>query len=334
MKTRFRRSFITLTAALAVTPAIALGATTLSLATWGANSHPQVAEFTKPFMECVEKRSDGQINFRYFPGGQMVKENFVPRMVPAGTVDIALTVFDTWSGTIPDFTVSSTPLWTLSMEETKKEVVPGSPLFQYYDSRLNDQNAKVLAIFSIGPPVATTNYELKVPSDISGKRMRATAKGHAKVLQELGAAPVVMSVGDVYSALQRGTIDGAIGGLQGMVGLKYYEPASSVMTTNGLFGTYLHAYIMNLGKFKSLSAEMQDVVLQCATKSRNHMQQYIIDSYKRFLTVPEKNGVEVFRLDSDDPQWEAWQQALSDYKQSIKDNYSPELLKLINQAGS
>jgi TRAP-type C4-dicarboxylate transport system substrate-binding protein len=96
-------------AALLLAVPTAWAAETLSLATWGTSSHPQVKEFTKPFMEAVEKNSNGALNFKYFPDDQMVKQNFVPNAVPAGTVDISLATLDSWAGRIPEVSVTVTP---------------------------------------------------------------------------------------------------------------------------------------------------------------------------------------------------------------------------------
>jgi TRAP-type C4-dicarboxylate transport system substrate-binding protein len=65
--------------------------------------------FTQPFMEVVEKRTNGKIKFKYFRDDQMVKQNFMPNAVPTGTVDIALTTLDSWAGRIADVSVTAMP---------------------------------------------------------------------------------------------------------------------------------------------------------------------------------------------------------------------------------
>jgi len=304
---------------------------TLSLATWGTSSHPQVKEFTRPFMEAVEKQSGGAIKFKYFPDDQMVKQKFVPSAVPSGTVDISLATLDSWAGRDPEVSVTVTPMWPLSMQETRDTLVPGNALFDYFDRALQKTGVKILCIFDIGAPMVSTGFELRTPDEIKGKKIRATSKGHAELLQSLDAAPVVLSVGEVYQALQRGTVDGAIGGLQGMVGLKHYEVAKYVMASNGVLGTYIHGYVMNLKRFNGLPKEQQAILMKAAGDARNAAQDNMINGYNKYLGVAQQNGMKLFSLTKGSPEWNKWQAAASGFNAAQKKNLSPELLKLIAQ---
>lgn len=321
-----------LAAAAALLAAPSAGAVeTLSLATWGASSHPQVKEFTKPFMEAVEAQSHGAIKFKYFPDDQMVKQKFVPSAVAAGTVDISLATLDSWAGRIPEVSVTVTPLWPLSMQETRDRLVPGNALFDWFDRALQKTGVKILCIFDIGAPVVSTGFELKVPDDIKGKKIRATSKGHAELLQALDASPVVLSVGEVYQALQRGTVDGAIGGLQGMVGLKHYEVAKHVMASNGVMGTYIHGYVMNLKRYNALPKEQQQILMKAAGDARNAAEDVMIASYSKYLGVAQEHGMALYLLKKDSPEWKQWQAAAAGFNAAQKKSLSPELLKLIDQ---
>lgn len=318
-------------AALLLATPVTKAAETLSLATWGTSSHPQVKEFTKPFMEAVEKNSKGAIKFKYFPDGQMVKQNFVPNAVPSGTVDISLATLDSWAGRIPEVSVTTMPLWTLSMQDTRERLVPGNPLFEWFDREFQKTGVKILCIFDIGPPVVSTNFEFKVPDDIKGKKIRTTSKGHAELMQSLGASPVVLSVGEVYQALQRGTVDGAVGGLQGMVGLKHYEVAKYVMASNGVLGTYIHGYVMNLKRFNALSKDQQDIIMKAAEDARNTAQDVMINGYQKYLKVAQEKGMKLFALQKNSPEWNKWQAAEASFNAAQKKSLSPGLIKLLSQ---
>ncbi len=304
-------------------------AETLSLGTWGTSSHPQVKEFTKRFMQEVEQESHGAIKFKYFPDGEIVKQNFVPNAVPSGTVDISLATLDSWAGRVPEVSVTTLPFWPLSMKDTREKMVPGNPLFDWFDRALQKTGVKVLCIFDIGPPVVSTRFALHVPGDLRGKKIRATSKGHAELLQALGAAPVVLSVGDVYQALQRGTVDGAVGGLQGMVGLKHYEVAKFLMASNGVLGTYIHGYVMNLKRFEALPGPQQAIIMKAAANARNAAQDAMIDGYGKYLKVAQDKGMTLFDLTKGTPEWDEWQAAEAGFTEKEKQKLAPELLKLL-----
>ena len=301
----------------------------LSLSTWGSPQHPQVTEFVPLFVEKAEEKSGGEFTFRTFSGGEMVKQQFVPTAVPQGTVDISLTTLDNWSGRVPEVSILTSPLWTKSMEWTRDNLKPGQPIFDYFDAKLREEGAVILTMFDIGPPVLSVNFPVNQPSDLQGKKIRVYSKGAGEVMQALGAAPTTIGVGEVYSALQRGTVDGAMGGLQGAVGLKHYEVTDRLFVPNGALGTLIHAYVMNKDRFESLSPEQQQALMEAAAEARDHAQQYMIDKYDEFVSVVQDAGNEVTRLEPGSEAWDQWQAALESFNDKVRQAYPDDLVSMI-----
>lgn len=302
---------------------------TLTLATWGAPSHPHEKEFVNRFIEAAVRESGGRLAFKYFPNGSMMKQHAVVNAIPGGLVDIALTIIDSWAGLEHDVSVTATPLWTLTMEEARTQLVPGQPLFGYFSDLMKKHNTQLLCLFDIGPPVIASRAPLKKPEDLQGKVVRALSKGTAEDLQALQASPIVMSVGQVYASLQRGTIDAAMNGIQGSIGLRYYEVAGHEIATGGVLGTIISGYVMNMKKFKSLPPDLQAAITKAAAETRAHTQDYLIHSYPEYLKQAESHGVEVFQLRKGTPEWESWHSALKDFKEKIRGGYSAQVLGLL-----
>lgn len=301
----------------------------LTLSTWGSPQHPQVEEFVELFVDLVEEKSDGRIEVRTYEGGEMVKQQNVATAVPQGTIDISLTTLDNWSGRIPDVTALTSPLWTWSLERSRDELLPGKPVFEHYDKQLRERDTMMINMFDIGPPVLSTSFEVNSPEDLQGKSMRVYSKGAGQVMQTLGASPTTIGVGEVYSALQRGTVDGAMGGLGGAVGLKHYEVTDYMFAPMGALGTLIHAYVMNVDKFESLSPELQDAVMEASTEAREHMQQYVIDSYDELLDVVRDHGNTVVQLEQGSDRWDEWRAALQPLVEQAREQYPAELVELI-----
>lgn len=301
----------------------------LTLSTWGSPQHPQVEEFVERFVDLVEEKSDGRIEVRTFEGGEMVKQQNVATAVPQGTIDISLTTLDNWSGRIPEITALTSPLWTWSLERSRDELVPGKPVFDYFDAELRERGTMMVNMFDIGPPVLSTNFEVEHPEDMDGKSMRVYSKGAGQVMETLGASPTTLGVGEVYSALQRGTVDGAMGGLGGAVGLKHYEVTDHMFAPMGALGTLIHAYVMNVDKFESLPPELQDAVMEASAEAREHMQQYIIDSYDELLQVVRDDGNTVVQLEQGSERWDEWRAALQPLVEQAREEYPAELVEMI-----
>lgn len=302
----------------------------LSLSTWGSPQHYQVAKFVPEFEQILEEKSDGEIRLKVFEGGEMVKQQFVSTAVPQGMIDISLTTLDNWSGRIPEVGILTTPLWDYSMEWTLENLKPGMPVFEFFNDKLEEENAVLLALFDIGAPVISANFDITGPESFRNKSIRTYSKGGAEILQAVGASPTIMSVGDVYSGLQRGTVDAAAGGLGGAVGLKHYETTSTMLVPNGVMGTLIHAYVMNKDKFDELTSEQQQIVLDAATEARDSMQQYAIDHQEELIDEVRNYGNEVIVIEPDSELWNAFAKELEPFSEKVKETYSQEVLNLVN----
>lgn len=326
------QKFITAAAAAIVTTAVAgqaIAAERLSLSSWGSPKHYQVAEFVPMFEKLLDEKSGGEFRLKTFEGGEMVKQQFVSTAVPQGTIDISLTTLDNWSGRVADVGILTTPLWTHSMEWTLDNLKPGMPVFDYFNSKLKDEGAVIIALFDIGAAVVSTNFAIEGPESFANKSIRAYSKGSAEVLQALGASPTIMGVGDVYSGLQRGTVDGAMGGLGGAVGLKHYEVTSNMFVPNGVMGTLIHAYVMNKDKFDSMSPENQAILMEAANEARDHMQQYAIDDLSRLVGAVREAGNEVTVVEHGSPLWDAFAKQLEPLTAAAKETYSQEVQAVV-----
>jgi TRAP-type C4-dicarboxylate transport system substrate-binding protein len=308
----------------------AVAAERLSLSSWGSPKHYQVAEFVPMFEELLEEKSGGDVRLKTFEGGEMVKQQFVATAVPQGTIDISLTTLDNWSGRIKDVGILTTPLWKHSMAWTLDNLKPGMPVFEYFNDQLKAEGTVLIAMFDIGAPVVSTKFQITGPESFANKSIRAYSKGSAELLQALGAAPTILGVGDVYSGLQRGTVDGALGGLGGAVGLKHYEVTSHMFVPNGVMGTLIHAYVMNKEKFDSISPENQKALMEAATEARNHMQQFAIDKLSSLLDLVRDSGSEVTIVEPGTEMWNAFATQLQPLSEAALTTYSPEVQAVIS----
>ncbi len=301
----------------------------LSLSSWGSPKHYQVAEFVPMFEKLLGEKANNEIRLKTFAGGEMVKQQFVATAVPQGTVDISLTTLDNWSGRVSDVGILTTPLWDKSMEWTRDNLKPGNPVFDYFDDRLREEGALIIAMFDIGPPVVSTNFAITGPESFKDMSIRAYSKGSAELLQTLGAAPTIMGVGDVYSGLQRGTVKGAMGGLGGAVGLKHYEVTSNMFVPNGVMGTLIHAYVMNKEKFEGMSEAHQAAVMEAAAEARDHMQQFAIDKLTSLLDEVRANGNEITVVEPGSELWDRFAKQLEPLAEQARSAYSKEIQDLI-----
>ncbi len=180
-----------------------------------------------------------------------------------------------------------------------------SGLWDFIDKHYNGLGLKLLAI----PPLGTSGFQyiLEEPIDgepaLKGRRLRGSPT-YTNVTQGLGGTPVLMSSGDVYSALDRGVIDGAAWGLNGVEDLGWHEVAGYF--TKPTFGQTYTYLLMNLKAFEKLDEAEQEVMLEQGRILETQTAAILDDlAIKEWETLKEKgmqetqfSATEAARLDS------------------------------------
>jgi TRAP-type C4-dicarboxylate transport system substrate-binding protein len=103
----------------------------------------------------------------------------------------------------------------------------------------------------------------------------------AKLVEGFGAAPVFMGGNEVYMALQRKTVDGAISGLSSFADRKYYEVQKYLTINNA--GLVQFVVSMNQNFFNSLSPEQQQIVLDAAKEATEYSRKNVLEEDKKAL---------------------------------------------------
>jgi len=82
----------------------------------------------------------------------------------------------------------------------------------------------------------------------------------------MGAAPTFLGVGDVYLALQRGTVEATMAGLTNIWDRKFYEVTKYVSLVDFLYGTM--PVLMNKKKWDGLPTDIQKMMMEAAQEAQ------------------------------------------------------------------
>ena len=200
----------------------------------------------------VEKRTNGKVAIKTFPGGTLIKAKAMMDGVIAGTADIGCLCMAYQPGRFivtnatalpvgfPNATVASLTLWDL-YNKYKPE---------------GFAKVKVLTMFTCAPANIYAKVPVKNLNDLKGLQLRASG-GVAQVLKALGATAVGMPQSATPEALQKGVVKGAASSLETLKDFKYAEMCKYVTMLNG--PVYPFAVVMNMAKWNSLPKDVQKV---------------------------------------------------------------------------
>jgi len=173
--------------------------------TWPAN-FPVFQDGADKFAEDVRLMSNNRLKIQVFAGGELVPPLQVFDAVSQGIVEVGHGSPYYWAGTVPEAQFFSSVPFGMTAKGINAWLYHGGGLTLWRE---------VYAPFNLVPfPMGNTGVQMggwfnkKINSldDIKGLRMRIPGLG-GKVFKRAGGNPVLMSGGEIYTALERGTID-------------------------------------------------------------------------------------------------------------------------------
>jgi TRAP-type C4-dicarboxylate transport system substrate-binding protein len=305
---------------------------TLRLSSWGSPTAPQVSVFVPAFKTAVEDGSGGRIAVQAFPAGALVKEQDVPSAIQSRVVDISLSTIGGWASISPPAALMNSVMFRPTKTNFLQLVGSGSPLFKALDESLAKRHVHLLAVLDNGPPMLVTRFPVQNPGDVRGKPIRAYDKASSQLIQTFGGAPSTMSVSEVYPALQHGIVQGAVGGIQGAIGLKEYEVAKYLLNGNGVWGVGVTIYVMNGAALSALPADLQKVVLDAGTGAELKTNQAIFAFIDKSMKEMADRGMTVTELQPGTGQYAAFADALVPLAKTQLQGVPAGLLKLVQDA--
>lgn len=146
-----------------------------------------------------------------------------------------------------------------------------SGVWDYVDKFYQEtHNLKMVAMMSVSMYGyhLFTKEPLSPEGDLAGRKVRGTPTYHG-VIRALGAEPVVLPGSEIYSALQKGIVDGAGWPAAGMVSMKHFEVASYRLRPT--FGAATQPVFVNLDSWKALGEEEQTILLEAGKMTELEM---------------------------------------------------------------
>ncbi|MFH1488811.1 MAG: TRAP transporter substrate-binding protein DctP [Pseudomonadota bacterium] len=234
-----------------------------------------------------------KVNFQIVGGPEVVPTFQQGEAVRNGVVDMYMGAINYYSGQIP--AVDTMKLFNMPPWEARQKGV-----FAYID----ELHAKKLNAHYIGQSIPHNVkfhlYTLKPAnkmSDFKGRTIRVTAIYRAFV-ESMGGAPTIIPPSEVYTALQRGTVDGLGWPSIGVRDLKWDE-VLKYRIDPGFYGLD-GAVTINLDKWKKLSKDVQETIQKVVEKYERVQWDYWKGEVAREPEMLAKKGVKTIALPPDD----------------------------------
>jgi TRAP-type C4-dicarboxylate transport system substrate-binding protein len=238
---------------------------TLRFAHYLPDSHLVSEEALEVWMDKVMSRSD-EIKFDYYPASQLVDATEIVASVREGVVDVAFFVpANTAGAELPLSDVPAVPGFAAASDNRVAQMAYQSLLEGVlFEEDFSPIGLRPLMGLTLGAYQLQTNGD--PVSDIEGWKgltLRSTGGVNDFFLNEVGAAPASLTVGEVSEGVQRGTIDGT---LSGLVTIKDYDLDEVInsASVNLPLGNANAVLVINEEAWQGLSEDAQEALQEAA----------------------------------------------------------------------
>lgn len=270
--------------------------TTLRLGHEFPTDHPYHLGAVK-FAEVLAKKTDNAVAVQIFPNGTLGKQAQLIDALAMGTMDFALTNSIVLEPLEPLVSVLSLPYVMRDWDHLFR-VVDGE-IGQELNGMLEKKGITVLAYFKVGEVLINSTKEIKTPDDVSGMKLRVMpGPSMVEVGRVLNAVVTPIAYGEVYTALQLGTIDAQLQSISNAYFGKHQEVAKYMIRTN--LSLFLEPLSISMRTYNKLTPDQQKACREAAYEAALEQREIMTRVEREIIELLQKEGVTITMGDVDE----------------------------------
>lgn len=290
---------------------------------YGTTEDSSLGEGVAYFAQLLDEMSEGKIQVEPCGGSILGGDRETVEGVGLGTFEMC----NIATGTVANFSEAFFPLdlpYIVTDRETAYSVLDGEE-GQEVLATLENSGIKGLSFWELGfRDLYNGKKEIAHPEDLKGMKLRVMENDiYISLFNGLGAYATPMSISEVFTALQQGTIDGHDNPIGVTAAGKYYEAVKYCTQTHHVYSATVS--MINKDFFESLDPEYQQMILEADAQARDYERKLAQEEEAAGYAEWEANGGIVTGVDLDE-----WKAA----SQFVIDEYKDQLdMDLVNALG-
>ena len=262
----------------------------IRFSTWHVPVGYEVKTVWQPMLEELKKRTVGKITSAMFAGGALGKGPEHYDIVSKGLSDMGYFTATWTPGRFPLTDVLSLATW-VDGKDVATEI--GNAM---YERVLKQEfpGVKMIELNGCIQAFMWTKRPVKTLEDVKGMRIRTPGGHQTSYIKALGAEPIFMPLGDVYLAMETGTIDGIVTCPPLVLSFKLHEVAKHAVVTT--FGCVSEGVIMNADIWKKTPADLKPVIDEVCHNPFQITGGLTRDVYKEMIQEVRDKKVQLYDL--------------------------------------
>jgi TRAP-type C4-dicarboxylate transport system substrate-binding protein len=278
---------------------------------WPAN-HPQWLHAGQVFVDHVTEATQGQVQFEVYHAAQLGDDSL--SLLTSGLADLAIISTNYAPDRFPLSGVTELPgMFESACEANRKYRAIATPGGALYENEYGPLSLHPIYM-AMSPPASLVMHSEEVDSleDIRGLKIRAAGGAAAETVRALGGVPMQTVASELYDALSRGTIDGAMYYFVGMPSFSLEEVFHTGID-NLRFGAAPVMATMTESRWSELPANVQEAINDAAPLAEASLCAWFDENERgiRDELVAERGFTVTSLPDADLDVWEGLQQQIA-----------------------
>lgn len=253
--------------------------------------------YGEKFAELISEKSDGEIEVKLYPYGQLGGLTDIYDQVQEGAIQLAFGS-GFLGGTVPESQLFSLNFVLTDNEKLNTEIL-NDPAFRKHEdlvAAFRERNLQPLAIVPEGWQVWSANKVVRTPEDFNGLAIRTMDN---RLLRETysayGAEPTTMEYGELFSGMQLGQLDGNIQPVFAHQEMDFYQVQDYLVFANQ--AQFIATFMGNKEWYDGLSDEHKGMIEEAVVElvPLVHDVQTRLNT-ERLDIITEKSDIELIYL--------------------------------------
>jgi len=253
-------------------------------------ARPKPSSTNVPFFEWEKRlmeKTKGELIIEFAGGPEAISAFELGAAVQKGVIDMAYAIPNYYADILPETLIGGI-VQTTPMEDRKSGfhdllVKRHEEVGLYWVSRMC--HGTVFHLF--------TDDRVEKLADLKGLRFRS-APLYDALFKELGITGITMEMGEVYTAIERGLVDGYAYPMHAIPSAGLHEVTKYVVDHG--FWTGFTGIIVNLDRWSSLPKHLQDAMVETAIEVEPWMLDFYREDVKKGREVLQDAGAEFIKL--------------------------------------
>ncbi|MFZ0369580.1 MAG: DctP family TRAP transporter solute-binding subunit [Halobacillus sp.] len=279
-------------------------------------------EYAEEFAKRMKEKSDGAVNIEVYEFGGLGSETDQVEQLQSGTVEMAVMSPGFTGNMVKEGQIFALHfLFPESVEKTQQILNDSEALKTDLREKYEEHSISPLSFWTEGAMQWTSSKEITEPADFENFKMRTqTSPLILESYKAYGAEPTPMSWSELYTALDRGTVEGQENPIFFIGDASFYEVQDYMTLSN--HNNYVAMTTVNTDWYEGLNDEMKTMV----DETTQEMQEWVFEEQKKqneeyLKTIKEdtENPTEIVELTDEQ------RQMFKDKAMPVRDYYRNEV---------